>query len=201
MARCETPIGRLPVLGSCPDDNELILFFGSATSEGMALRKWSTVKACIACSFFGPGVVEVPGTLFNDDGEYFNSALSNSLIVFYDGQPNMLRYSTQWTYITNGGNVIGIRIDPDQMPIDPAGMVYIIPNPIGCTSPQPSPGQIQALYNYSLEEVYEILRQVLFTGTPELYDNGGLHGTINMPRNFTKVRAMTAFRKYYLKES
>jgi hypothetical protein len=54
---------------------------------------------------------------------------------------------------------------------------------------------------YSKEEIYEILRQVMFTGTPELYDNGGITGTINMPRNFTKVRAMEAFNKYYLKRN
>ncbi len=28
---------------------------------------------------------------------------------------------------------------------------------------------------YTIEEVYEILRQVMFTGTPELYDQGGMH--------------------------
>lgn len=152
MAKCEVAIGGLPVLTSCPDDNEYLLFFNTATSKGMALRKWSTVKSCIACSFFGPGAVVVPGTLFNEEGQYFNSALTSSLLVFYDGQPNFLRYSTQWTYITSGGNVIGIQIDPDQMPIDPSGFVYLIPNPVGCTGGQPAPGQIQALYNYSLTE-------------------------------------------------
>jgi hypothetical protein len=150
MATCETPIGRLPVLTSCPDDNEYLLFFNSPTSTGLSLRKWSTIKACLACSFFGPGVVDVPGSLFNAQGEYFNSALSNSLIVFYDGQPNMLRYIDQWNYITSGGNVIGIVIDPNAMPIDPAGMVYLIPNPVGCTSPQPSP-PLTSLFNYSLD--------------------------------------------------
>ncbi len=152
MAKCEVAIGGLPVLTSCPDDNEYILFFNSATSKNMALRRWSTIKACLACSFFGSGVVIVPGTLFDEEGRYFNSALTSSFIVFYNGQPNMLTYSTQWTYILSGGSVIGLQIDPDQMPIDPSGIVYIIPNPVGCTSPEPSPGVIQSLYNYNLTE-------------------------------------------------
>lgn len=152
MAICEVAIGRLPVLTSCPDDNEYLLFFNSPTSKGMALRRWGTIKSCLACSFFGQGTIVVPGSLFNASGEYFNSGLTNSFIVFYNGAPNMLTYQAQWNYIISGGNVVGVVIDPDQMPIDPSGYVYLIPNPVGCTSPEPSPGQIQSLYNYSLEE-------------------------------------------------
>lgn len=50
---------------------------------------------------------------------------------------------------------------------------------------------------YSKEEVLEIIRQVMFTGTPELYDNGGLHGNM-IPTN-TKKRTEEVFNKYYLK--
>ena len=151
MARCETSIDQqVPLLTSCPDDNEELLFFNSATPTGMARRKWSTVKSCIACDFFGAGTVIVSGTLFDNQGRYFNSALPTNVIVYYTGQPNFLIPTIQWTYITSGGNVIGIHIDPIQMPIDPAGYVFIIPNPIGCAGGVPSPAGVQTLYNYSL---------------------------------------------------
>lgn len=50
---------------------------------------------------------------------------------------------------------------------------------------------------YTQDEVYEIVRQVLFTGTPELYDQGGMHRSIK-PTD-TRKRAVEAFNKYYLK--
>lgn len=50
---------------------------------------------------------------------------------------------------------------------------------------------------YTKDEVYEILRQVMFTGTPELYDQGGMHRSMK-PTNTLK-RAKEAFEKYYLK--
>lgn len=50
---------------------------------------------------------------------------------------------------------------------------------------------------YTQEQVYEILRQVMFTGTPKLYDQGGMHKSIK-PTN-TLQRAKDAFKKYYLK--
>ncbi len=53
---------------------------------------------------------------------------------------------------------------------------------------------------YTRDEVYEILRQVIFTGEPEYYDQGGCNYVINLPPNYTKVKAMAAFEKYYLKQ-
>lgn len=50
---------------------------------------------------------------------------------------------------------------------------------------------------YTQDEVYEILRQVMFTGTPELYDQGGMHRS--MKPTDTLKRAKEAFDKYYLK--
>lgn len=52
---------------------------------------------------------------------------------------------------------------------------------------------------YTKDEVFEILRQVMFTGTPELYDQGGMYKNINLPPNHTITRAKKAFEKYYLK--
>lgn len=54
---------------------------------------------------------------------------------------------------------------------------------------------------YTKEEVLEIIRQVLFTGTPELYDQGGMHRNMGLPPNYTKIRAEKAFEKYYLKKT
>lgn len=53
---------------------------------------------------------------------------------------------------------------------------------------------------FTLDDVYEVLRQVMFTGTPELYDQGGLHSNYNLRPDHTLRRAKAAFRKYYLKE-
>lgn len=52
---------------------------------------------------------------------------------------------------------------------------------------------------YTQDEVYEILRQVMFTGTPEFYDQGGICGNHNLPPGHTLKRAKEAFTKYYLK--
>lgn len=52
---------------------------------------------------------------------------------------------------------------------------------------------------YSKEVVIELLRQVMFGGTPEFYDNGGLHGNHRLKRNHTTLRANAAFDKYFPK--
>ena len=48
---------------------------------------------------------------------------------------------------------------------------------------------------YTLDEVLEVVRQVLFYGTPEVYDNGGMYG--NVKPTDTRKRAKDAFEKYY----
>ncbi len=52
---------------------------------------------------------------------------------------------------------------------------------------------------YSKEEVIEIVRQVLYGGTPDLYDKGGVLGTINTDPNGTTKKAINYFEKYCLK--
>lgn len=54
---------------------------------------------------------------------------------------------------------------------------------------------------YTKAELLEAIRQVLFTGTPDLYDRGGVLGTINMRPNHTTIRAKEAFEKYCLKNN
>lgn len=53
---------------------------------------------------------------------------------------------------------------------------------------------------YTKAEMLEAIRQVLFTGTPELYDNGGMHGNINLPPGYTHRGAQEAFERYVLKK-
>jgi plasmid maintenance system antidote protein VapI len=50
---------------------------------------------------------------------------------------------------------------------------------------------------YTKAELLEAIRQVLFTGDPELYERGGIHGM--MPGTNTGKRAEEAFRKYVTK--
>lgn len=54
---------------------------------------------------------------------------------------------------------------------------------------------------YTHDDIVEILRQVMFTGTPQLYDNGGMHGNYNLQRTHTKQRAIEAFEKYYINKN
>ncbi len=50
---------------------------------------------------------------------------------------------------------------------------------------------------YTKAELLEAIRQVLFTGDPELYERGGIHG--GMPSTNTRKRAEEAFNKYAFK--
>lgn len=52
--------------------------------------------------------------------------------------------------------------------------------------------------NYTEEEVLEIIRQVLFYGMPEYYEQGGLHGNINFPPKGTYKKAKEYYEKFYL---
>lgn len=52
---------------------------------------------------------------------------------------------------------------------------------------------------YSENEVLEIIRQVLFYGTPETYDNGGMYG--NMKPTDTRKRAKDSYEKHFIKTS
>lgn len=52
---------------------------------------------------------------------------------------------------------------------------------------------------YTEEEVLEVVRQVLFYGTPEYYEQGGINKCINYPPNGTYKKAKDYFDKYYLK--
>ncbi len=54
---------------------------------------------------------------------------------------------------------------------------------------------------YTQDEVLEIVRQVLYYGTPEYYEQGGLHGNINFPPGGTYKKAKNYFEKYYLKKA
>jgi hypothetical protein len=52
---------------------------------------------------------------------------------------------------------------------------------------------------YTKQEVLEIVRQVLFYGDPDFWEQGGVTGAINFPRNGTYRKAEEYFEKYYNK--
>lgn len=49
---------------------------------------------------------------------------------------------------------------------------------------------------YSEAEVLELIRQVLYNGTPEYYEKGGVNGVINFPKGETFAKAKRMFEKY-----
>jgi hypothetical protein len=53
---------------------------------------------------------------------------------------------------------------------------------------------------YSKDEVLEIIRQVIYYGDPEYYENGGCNKCINFPANGTFTKAKESFEKYALKK-
>lgn len=53
--------------------------------------------------------------------------------------------------------------------------------------------------NYTHSEMLEIIRQIMFHGDPDYYEQGGKNFNINFPHKGTYKRAEDAFNKYYLK--
>ena len=52
---------------------------------------------------------------------------------------------------------------------------------------------------YTKKDVLEILRQCLFFGKPEYWEQGGVNKNINFPPGGTYKKAQDYFDKYYLK--
>lgn len=121
-------IDLLPVLTTCPADTEQVLFFNkNGDNSGMVLRSWATLKNCILCGIFGPGILEILGSQLDGSGIYLNSDLINNLKVFACNIPNFLEEGTQWNYVVNGdGDVVGIQI---LIGYDPTDRFIIIPDP------------------------------------------------------------------------
>ena len=121
-------IDLLPLLTSCPADTEQLLFFNTnGNGTGMALRSWATIKNCILCGIFGPGVLEITGADLDGSGIYLNSELVSNLKVFACNIPNFLEEGTQWDYVLNGsGAVLGIQI---LIGYDAADRFLIFPDP------------------------------------------------------------------------
>ena len=127
MAECGK-INDLPVLTTCPDDAELVLFFNVPNqTNGMALRTWATLKSCFVCGIFGTGSLEILGSQLDGDGVYLNSGLIDNLMVFACNIPNYLEADTQWEYVRNGENeVVGVKI---LIGFGSTDRFIIIPNP------------------------------------------------------------------------
>lgn len=54
---------------------------------------------------------------------------------------------------------------------------------------------------YSKQEVVEVVRQVLFFGNPDYFEQGGINKNIPFPKNGTFKKAEDYFSKYYLKNN
>lgn len=70
------------------------------------------------------------------------------------------------------------------------------------TEPLPSTDNTQIIerqVTYTENEVLEILRQCLFFGQPEYWEQGGINKVIPYPPNGTYKKAKDYFEKYYLK--
>lgn len=53
---------------------------------------------------------------------------------------------------------------------------------------------------YSTKDVLEILRQCLFFGEPEYWEQGGINKNINYPPGGTYKKAQDYFERFYLKK-
>jgi hypothetical protein len=126
---------EVPLKTGCPADDEQLLFFNVAdTKNGVALRTWATVKACLLNTFFGGfGIKIITGEDLDVDNKYFSSDFSQKLVVFYNGVNRFLLRGTEWDYILNGsGEVIGIQILITAT-FTSDDVFFIFPNPNGNT--------------------------------------------------------------------
>lgn len=94
---------------SCPSDSERVLFVDDA---GLCVfRAWSTLRNCLANTFFGSGSIYITGEDLDSEGIYLNSSLPNELLLFYNGLPKFMIPNTEWIRLENGdGEVVGIQI-------------------------------------------------------------------------------------------
>lgn len=117
----------VPLVASCPADTEQVLFFNVAGQPtGMALRSWARVKCCAIQQIFGTGVITFTGADLDSEGRYYNSSLINNLLVFAENIPNFINRDSQWDYILDDGNVIGVEIKIGYLDDD---IFIIFPNP------------------------------------------------------------------------
>lgn len=116
---CEIEISTgLPILTTCPGANELILFANavggldanSNLTTGYAVRRYSTVLACIQSSFFGEGSITITGDQLTGPNEYIDSNLPLNVIIFYNGVGRFLITGSEWKYINNVDTSAGIQI-------------------------------------------------------------------------------------------
>lgn len=119
MASCEIEISTgLPVLNTCPGNNELILFanaVGGLDSSGnftvgYAVRTYAKVLSCIQASFFGEGSITITGDQLDGSNIYTDPNLPLNVIIFYNGVGRFLISGTEWKYVNNVDTSSGIQI-------------------------------------------------------------------------------------------
>lgn len=118
-APCQIEISTgLPILSSCPGNNEYILFANAVGgldanggfTVGYAIRTWATLFACIQAKLFGEGAITITGDQLNGSNQYFNSNMPPLALVFYNGLGRFLVYGTEWKYINNTDTTGGVQI-------------------------------------------------------------------------------------------
>lgn len=118
---------QVPLVATCPDDSEQVLFFNvSGQQSGMALRSWSKLRCCLINEIFGVGTLIIYGSDLDNQGRYYNSAFINNLLLFASSLPNFLVNETQWNYILDEGNTIGIQI---LIGYEDTDLFIVFPNP------------------------------------------------------------------------
>lgn len=116
---CEIEISTgLPILTSCPGNNEYVLFANAVGgldvnggfTVGYAIRTWATIFACIQSKLFGEGGITINGTQLDGSNIYTDSNMPPLVIIFYNGIGRFLLYGTEWKYVNNVDTSGGIQI-------------------------------------------------------------------------------------------
>jgi hypothetical protein len=108
----------LPILTSCPGNNEYMLFANAVGgldvnggfTVGYAIRTWATIFGCIQTRLFGEGGLTILGTDLDINNEYFNTDMPTDILIFYNGLGRFLIYGSEWKYINNTDTSNGIKI-------------------------------------------------------------------------------------------
>ncbi len=108
----------LPILTSCPGNNEYVLFANAVGgldanggfTVGYGIRTWATIFACIQSKFFGEGGITILGTQLDGSNIYTDPNLPLDVIIFYNGIGRFLIIGTEWKYVNNVDTGSGIQI-------------------------------------------------------------------------------------------
>ncbi len=125
--RCGIELDSLPIVATCPDDSETMLFMGTVGGLGdgrYARRRWLQVKNCLQSA----SKIRIVNGVSFEGNTYNNTALAGlDLIVYYNGVGFLL--TSQYVVLETGGFVALFAdtfTDADNFVLFPNG-VYIAP--------------------------------------------------------------------------